>query len=391
MRKILVLTTSYPNNSDDWSGMFIHKLNMALVKIGYDISVLAPSNGEFYGEKNFDNVHVIRFPYFWPRTMEKLCSGAGGIPENIAKGRLAKAQVLTMTMIFLVKAIMCSKDTDIIYANWLGAGLVGALVSRIRRLPLVTSFRGDDGYLARDRLFWRICSKLVISQSSALAPVSKELAEICIGLGAKRENVFTPTFGVDTSLFSPDINRSHGEKRVRIVFVGSLIPKKGLQDLLRALEDENFASVTLDVVGDGYYAEQLKDMAGASRFRDNINWVGLATPGKVAQIMRSSDILCLPSHTEGSPNVVKEAMACGLGVVATRVGGIPDLIQENVTGLLYEPRDINELKEKLLILVNNPDLRKSLGANARERVEQTRMDWSGSAEEFDKIFQRLTK
>ena len=386
IRRILVLTTSYPDSSDDWSGVFIHKLNIALRAKGYEITVLAPSNGNYYGLNNFDGITVIRFAYFWPRKMERLCSGAGGIPENLNKSWLAKLQLITMTAVFLVESLRKSRDADVIYANWLGAGLVGALAGLFRKLPLVTSFRGDDGYLARERFLWRIVARFVIAQSSALAPVSRQLGDICVELGAGKSKVFTPVFGVDTGMFSPAVKSETAGGPVRIVFAGSLIPKKGVQDLLRALSSSEFNNTVLDVLGEGFFSEDLKRMAVEHNISSRVNWHGLATPGQVAETMKSSDILCLPSHTEGSPNVVKEAMSCGLPVVATRVGGVPDLVTDGVTGFLFEIGNTDQLIEKLDLLVQDTALRQSMGEKGRKKILDSGMDWKDTADQFDKIF-----
>lgn len=386
IRRVLVLTTSYPNSSDDWSGVFIHKLNVALTARGYEIVVVAPSNGEYYGLKKFDGITVIRFAYFWPRKMERLCSGAGGIPENLNKTWLAKIQLITMTVVFFLESLRKSRNSDAIYANWLGAGLVGAFVGLFRRLPLITSFRGDDGYLAKEKLIWRIVSKFVIGRSSALAPVSRQLAEICKDLGAEPRKVFTPGFGVDTGMFCP-VKKSHSESGpVRIVFVGSLIPKKGVQDLLLALSSKEFNNTVLDLVGEGFFADDLHKLADGYNISKRINRRGLATPKQVAEMMQSSDILCLPSHTEGSPNVVKEAMSCGLPVVASRVGGVPDLVTDGVTGFLFEIGNIDELREKLILLIQDIGLRQTMGENGRKKILDSGMDWNSTAEQFDQIF-----
>ncbi len=386
IRRILVLTTSYPNSSDDWSGVFIHKLNVALAARDYEIVVLAPSNGEYYGLNKFDGITVIRFAYFWPRKMERLCSGAGGIPENLNKTWLAKVQLITMTVVFFFESLRKSGNADVIYANWLGAGLVGALAGLIRKLPLITSFRGDDGYLAKERLLWRIVSKFVIARSSALAPVSRQLAEICEELGAEKRKVFTPGFGVDTGMFCP-VRKSYYETGpVRIVFAGSLIPKKGVQDLLRALSSSEFNNTVLDVVGEGFLADDLKKLAQECNISYRINWLGLATPKQVAEIMQYSDILCLPSHTEGSPNVVKEAMSCGLPVVATRVGGVPDLVTDGVTGFLFEIGNIDQMRGKLTLLIQDPALRQTMGEKGRKKILDSGMDWDSTAKQFDQIF-----
>ena len=160
--KILVLTTTYPANETDWSGAFIHSLVLAIQRRGFEVEVIAPSNGQSYGPQFIDGVHVSRFAYFWPRSLERLTRGAGGIPENMSKSILAKLQIVPMMVIFVLKTLTAVRRFDIIYANWIGAGLVGALVSRISGKPMVVSFRGDDGYLARDNRLWRMFTKWVV-------------------------------------------------------------------------------------------------------------------------------------------------------------------------------------------------------------------------------------
>ena len=82
--RVLVLTTSYPSDDQDPSGIFIAKLLRAIKERGYSIKVVAPSNGSFYGRRLLDGIEMVRFGYFRPRSLEKLTRGAGGIPENMA-------------------------------------------------------------------------------------------------------------------------------------------------------------------------------------------------------------------------------------------------------------------------------------------------------------------
>lgn len=387
--KILVLTTSYPSHSEDWAGVFIAKLMAAIKERGYTITVVAPAVPGFHGRHIVDGIETIRFGYFFPRSLERLTAGAGGIPENISGSLLAKIQLFPMMAKFLATALSASRSTDIVYANWLGAGIIGAAVNFLRGNPLVVSFRGDDGYLARDRLLWKCFAKWVIGRAWALAPVSKELLDIMVALGAPPAKCYLPKFGVDTELFQPP----HGPRRksdsVRVLYVGSLIPKKGLQDLIEALSDPEFIGVRLSVIGDGYYAANLKSLSEATGMKDRIEWLGIRKPQEVANAMRGADILCLPSHTEGTPNVVREAMASGLAVVATRVGGIPDLVQHGAAALLYDPGDINGLRACLRTLAANEDLRERLGKTGRELVVKSGSTWDSTAAEFDKLFRLL--
>jgi len=177
---ILVLTTSYPSHETDPSGVFIAKLLAAIKTRGYSIKVVAPSDGSFYGRREVGGIETIRFEYFLPRSLERLTRAGGGIPENIKQSFLARLQLVPMLFMFLLVALRQSRGSDLVYANWLGAGIVGAAVNLLTRKPLVVSFRGDDGYLARDRLVWRILTKWVARRAAVVAPVSSELASILV-------------------------------------------------------------------------------------------------------------------------------------------------------------------------------------------------------------------
>jgi glycosyltransferase involved in cell wall biosynthesis len=293
-----------------------------------------------------------------------------------------------MMLVFAGVALRYARDSDVVYANWLGAGVVGALINAFTGKPLIVSFRGDDGYLARDRLLWRVFTKWVIRRSSVVAPVSAELKEIMRALGTPEHKLDLPRFGVDTDMFRPAETARKDEQTVRLLYVGALVPKKGLQTLLEALTDPAFRSVQLLVVGAGYYAAELKTMCNDAGLGERTRWTGSLPPAEVAETMRSSDLLCLPSFTEGSPNVIKEAMASGLPVLATRVGGIPELVDHGKTGLLFEPGDVADLGECLKVLVRDPCLRASMGAAGLESLREAGLNWDATAEDFDRIFSR---
>ena len=362
---------------------------VAIKKRGYAVTVLAPATPEFHGRRTIDGIETIRFGYFLPRSWERLTEGAGGIPENLAKSFSAKAQLFPMMGAFLLRALSEIRPSDIVYANWIGAGIIGAAINLLKGNHLLVSFRGDDGYLARDRVLWRTLTKWVISRAQVIAPVSRELMEIMLALGASPSKCYVPRFGVDTEMFRPPEKPRRKSKRVRVVFVGSLIPKKGLQDLLVALSAQEFIQVDLVVVGDGFYGSELKSLCKTLGLMDRTEWRGILKPMEVADAMRDSDILCLPSHTEGTPNVVKEAMASELPVIATRVGGIPDLVREGSTALLYEPGDIESLRTCLRKLTTDPVLREEYGRTGRELVIRDGFSWDSTAEEFDRLFNRV--
>jgi glycosyltransferase involved in cell wall biosynthesis len=389
--EILVLTTSYPAGDEDPSSVFLAKLLGAISKHGYSMKVVAPSDGTFHGRRRVRGIETVRFGYFFPRSLEKLTRGGGGIPENMKRSWLARLQLLTMMPAFFFVALWEGRRSDLIYANWLGAGVIGALVGLITGKPLVVSYRGDDGYLARERFAWWVLARIVSDRAAIVAPVSGELVRIFIDFGVPEEKCRLPRFGVDREMFHPAEERPARGDRVRLLFVGSLIPRKGLQDLLEALASPGLEHVDLVVVGEGYFRGDLEAMCERFGFRDRTEWKGVLPQTEVARIMRTVDLFCLPSHMEGRPNVVNEALASGLAVISTRVGGIPDMIVEGETGLLFDAGNVEELRECLLITASDPEYRERMGAAGREFLDRTGVSWEATAEDFHEIFSELLR
>jgi glycosyltransferase involved in cell wall biosynthesis len=307
----------------------------------------------------------------------------------MAKSFLAKLQVLPMMFVFLLKTVSEARHMHLIYANWLGAGIVGAVAGMLTGKPLVVSFRGDDGYLARDRYIWRKLTKFVTGRASLIVPVSRELRDIMLDLGIPREKCRVPRFGVDVDMFHPPSEPRPVREHVRILFVGSLIARKGLHDLLDALADPELATARLTIVGDGPDLEKLRAQSDRLGLADNTEWKGLLPPEAVARLMRHTDLVCLPSYMEGRPNVVNEAMASGLPVISTRIGGIPDMVRKGETAFLVEPGDVEELRKCLIRLVSDPDLRARMGAAGHEFLVKSGVSWDSTAEEFDELFSSL--
>ena len=152
--------------------------------------------------------------------------------------------------------------------------------------------------------------------------------------------------GVDRMMFrsqKPENSDQNSDRRLLtadrlpvLLYVGRLSPEKGVADLLRAIPLLK-TPVRLNIVGNGVQRAELQQLAAALKLDGVVNWLGSKNPNEVPVQMAQADLLCLPSHMEGVPNVALEAFACGLPVVGTRVGGIPEVVSET-TGVLAEPK-----------------------------------------------------
>ncbi len=155
-------------------------------------------------------------------------------------------------------------------------------------------------------------------------------------------------------------------KPIRLLFVGRLVPVKGLKYLFQAVKlliDQSLP-FELRIVGDGYHRGQLESLAKELGLTGHINFLGRVPFGpELFHIYRESDIFVLPSLSEGIPKTLLEAMASGLPIVATRVGGVPDVVKDEETGLLVEPRSPEGLARAIARFAADSSLRRKIIRN----------------------------
>jgi glycosyltransferase involved in cell wall biosynthesis len=203
-------------------------------------------------------------------------------------------------------------------------------------------------------------ASLVIAVSRASASAVKRLC------GLSREPKVIPPFaepGPEPSE-APSGRRA---RRVRVVTVARLSPEKGLDDLVRAAQMVVAAGddVTFSVFGDGPMRDRLRRQIDEAGLSGRVELRGAFTREELPQILRDADVFVLPSRTEGCPLSVVEALCAGIPVVATAVGGIPELVQERVTGMLTAPADAAALATAITAIVRDPEARSAMGTAAR--------------------------
>lgn len=184
--------------------------------------------------------------------------------------------------------------------------------------------------------------------------------------------------GVDLSRFVPASHSSGPAQRpTRLVAVGRLVEKKGLDDLLQALAllDADGIPLTCHVYGDGPLRQRLTELRNALGLAENVHFLGSCSSDEVAAALTAADVFVLTPRVladgdrDGIPNVLVEAMACGLPVVTTSVGGIPELVRDGVNGMTVPPGDTAAVAAALRLLVGDPALRARMGSAGRSTVE----------------------
>lgn len=270
------------------------------------------------------------------------------------------------------------RERPTILHTWMfHANLSGRVLGRLAGVPIVISSRRNINIGGPWRDLLNRCTAWLDDAVIAVCESARE-AEIKRASAAP-DKVVTIYNGVDAGRFATVNLRAAAQ--VRHFFgiaaeapllgaMGRLHPQKGFSDLLAALVQvrEAIPSVRLLLVGDGGLRDSLETQAREMGLSGLVTFAGMRTD--VPEILSALDVFVLPSLWEGMPNVLLEAMAAGLPVVATAVGGTPEVVVDGVTGLLVPPRDPAALAQAIATVLRDADVRRRMGEAGRERVER---------------------
>lgn len=400
-RKILVTATTFPRWKNDTEPNFVYVLSNLLAKKNYEVIVLVPHH---YKAKKFeimDNLRVYRFPYFYPSRLQKLCY-EGGILENLKKSLLARIQVpflLFFQFIYTLKIIKKEK-VDLIHAHWvLPQGFLAAIIKKLYGIHFIaTAHAGDIFPLKRSML--KILAGFAIKNSSYLTTNSNFTKNSILKL-RKIKNIEVIPMGVDLNDFNiknkdNKLKKKYDVKGNLMLFVGRLAEKKGTQYLIKAMPIilEKLPKSKLIIVGDGPEREKLVKMTENLNLENNIIFVGKLKHEDLRKYYATADMFVGPSivtekgDTEGLGVVFLESIASGTCVIGTNVGGIPDIIKHNKTGILVEQKNPNQLANAVLNLLRNKNLQKKLNKNAMKHIKDL-YSWGIVADKFEKVYSKV--
>ncbi|MFZ3168263.1 MAG: glycosyltransferase family 4 protein [Candidatus Methanoperedens sp.] len=190
--------------------------------------------------------------------------------------------------------------------------------------------------------------------------------------------------GVDTEIFKLN-NGIQSDNSC--IFVGSLTKRKGVQYLLKAIQNIN---IKCNIVGEGQEKNTLLKLSYDLGLSDKVKFLGNVPYDDLVRCYQKSSIFVLPSFNETTCISMLEAMACGKPVIVTKVGDIPNIIKDGYNGFLVEIGNANQVEEKLRLLIDNPDLRKEMGRNARLTVMK-RYTWDIIAKKVIDVYDTVLK
>ncbi|MGL1957611.1 MAG: glycosyltransferase [Colwellia sp.] len=246
-----------------------------------------------------------------------------------------------ISLLFLIPWIK-NNNPKALMASWGFPDAVAAsMLNNLLKLPFFVKVHGTDvnentQFPPRTRLM-----KKWLNKAETIFCPSKALVQTLSEKGVEQEKLCVNYNGVNPDIFYPAQVMLSLQK---FIFVGSLIATKGCNELISAFiqAKDKFPNIELDIVGEGPMKYSLLKIINQHNLSADIRIHGSVPLPEVAEFIRQANVLVLPSYREGVPNVLLESFASGTPVIATRVGGIPEIVNENV-GLLVDAKDINQL------------------------------------------------
>ena len=351
--RILIVTHLYPVAPGDYKGVHVHEMAAGLAARGHAVSVLTLRRRGSAPRESRDGVAIERFRYWgWWRGWQL--------------GQLAGYPPLTLGSVFCFGILRTLTSVrrfrpDLIHAYWVvPGGFMAAVAGRLSGRPVVATAAGTDLNMASQRRLVRAFVRVALAGTARLICAGTGMREIAIGLGypADRARVLPNYIGLESEA-EPGAEAAlplAGEAGARLVYVGNLEPPKRVDLILKALARvrEQAPGAALTIVGEGPLRPELERLAAELGLGAAVHFLGRRPHGEIMALLRAGDLFVHASDHEGLPVAICEAMLAGLPVVATRVGGVPDLVEEGRTGLLAPPGDDAAFAAALARLLADP-------------------------------------
>jgi glycosyltransferase involved in cell wall biosynthesis len=338
-RLVLVLTTSFPLESSFAFGSFVFEKCRHLVKEGLQVKVIAPHHATIKEARHY----------------------------------------------------------DILHCHWSIAGLVGIIAAKIFKKKIVLMMHGAEVFVLGDHPILRWILRNVDFLICNSTFTEKKTLEV---YPVKHHAVISP--GVDIHRYYPENNTCElrkslniSEADIFILTIGNFIPRKGFEYLIESLNiivnQKGIANIILGIGGRGPLRGKYEKMIKRYSLVDYVFFLGFIKDGDMLSYYTLADIFILPSivdsrgDTEGLGVVLLEANACKTPIIGSRVGGIPDIIQDGFNGLTFEQKNPVDLAAKIIKLADNRKLRSQMGENGRKIIED-KFNWERIAKRTVRIY-----
>lgn len=340
-----------------------YELAKKLVAKGHDVVVLTSRFGNLPRLQERDGMVIHRV-----RSWRK------GIHDSGLRG----AFTYLLTALPVLRRILKKERIDVVhYFFGLPTGLLSLYSHGVAGKPYIVSLRGSDVPLYdRDSKTLMILHRVTRSISHQIWRGASSVFAVSHGLRKLAQESFPDVSvgvihnGVDVIDQATLGGRTQENSRLRLVCVSRLIPRKGIADLLQALALIKNVECELTVVGEGPIVGELEKLAAELGISERARFVGYKSAEEVRQYYIDTDAFILPTRSDAFANVILEAMAAALPVIATNVGGVAEAVVDGETGIVVEPRQPDQLAAAIQVLADDRTLAERYGRSGRERVRR---------------------
>jgi glycosyltransferase involved in cell wall biosynthesis len=279
-----------------------------------------------------------------------------------------------LRMLKVSREILLTKDIDVIYPQWaIPSGFFACLLnnmltlSKIKKKPIIITLRGSDIKIFFKNKLMKPLITYSLKNADIIISLTNDIKNDIIEDNIDSRKIFVIPNGTDRTVFKP-LNQNKIKEEFKLpedsfiaLYVGSLIKLKNVDLLIKTVQSINDVNLYFIIIGSGPEKEHLQDLTKNNNLK-NIIFVGQKEHSEIPGYMSSADILLLYSDSEGLPTVIQEALACGKPVISNSVGGVSEIVEDNVNGFLVN--DPNEMKQKIEILIKNRELLDKMSKNA---------------------------
>ncbi len=338
--KVLMISPMYPSQRNPVVGIFVKRQVEALQQLGIEVILVTNS----YSTPRLNLFH--RY-----------------------------SELLRLTLVNAVQ------EFDLVHVHFPTLpGVYGGLIAKVRHKPLVVTLHGAEidekqytGLARWKRVLTRLSAHWALQQADHVIAVGTELAQLAAHESVPMNKITVIDMGVDCQLFRPrskqtlrqQLNINLAPSDPMVLFVGALLPVKGPDYFIRAasLIKNSHPNSQWYLIGQGQYEAELRNLVAELGLTEQVTFVGQVSPEEVAKWNAAADLLIVPSLVEGFGLAGLEALACGIPVIASNVGGLPSYIEDGINGFLVPPADPEMIAHRVHTLLTDVQLRQKMGNN----------------------------
>ena len=396
--RIVCPTYWYPQHADDTQATYVHDINRHLVRRGHQVTVVTPGDRSLPSSDSFDGVDVVRFPMELP---SDLTYGRVAQGQVSMLGRFARLAVMSHYMEAQYRAAVSvgrERGADVLHAHWaIPTGPAAVMAARRLKVPSVITMHGGDvyvnpeqGYDFPTRWYVRPPLKWTLNHVNALTAITEDCRQHALRAGAPDQAIRIIFNGTDLRRFSPSPTGNRVDPRFgpQMIFAcRQLFPRKGIRFLVEAVAQlkPQFPNLRLVLAGDGFERPALQQLAEERGISGDVTFLGWVPNVDLPQYYRAAILSVIPSLEEGFGIPAAEAMGCEIPVVASDAGGLPEVVEHGVTGLVVPRGDTAALTAAIGSLLGDAERRRKMGVAGRERALRL-FDWDRSAEQFERLY-----